>query len=766
MELKDKANPAAAEHRRWMRELQLADKREKDWRELGKKIVKTYKGEGRKKNSFNILAANTETLRPAIYSSLPKPDVRRRFRDNDPLGKAVAEVMERCLSVAIDHYDFDECCRYDCLDALLPGRGVSRVRYVPSLAEVGTPEGHEEDAEEPSHEAQEGEVEEVEYEQVVCEHVDWEDFRRGYGRVWAEVQWEGFRHRLKKADVRKRFGDEVAEDIKYDEEKDDQNSSKSQWDDTNSELFKTAEFWEIWDKEGGRVFFLNEHHKALIFPVDNPTGEPPLKLERFFPNAEPLRLVEDSSSLIPTPVFELYKDQAEELERISTRINKIIDALKVRGVYDSTLKELSDLMAGSDNQMIPASNAAKWQANGGIEKAIWWMPVDKAAAVLRELYIARDACKATIYELTGISDIVRGQTNANETLGAQQLKSNYATMRLQRMQKAVQGYIRDTIRIMGEVVAEKFSIQTLQQMTGLKFPDAMQKQQMQAQAQMMSAQQQPIPDELQAGLMLPTWEEIKEAMSNDMRRTFRVDVETDSTVQGILQEDMTAMRDVLTGMVQFIQGIGPAVQMGAFPIEAVKSILLSIVRRSKLGLEVEDAIDKIKAPEAGGDSGAQLQALQKQLEEAQKALQGEQQKSMQREADYAKRDVDLTKREAAHSVERAKFDAERVIAERELAAQRDSLLNEAERKKLEIERAEDMMNGVMDKASQVAKEADEKRGVVAEVESRAKERDETLKSLLETNSAVAQVLQEVAAKLSRPRRVIYDPVTNRPAGIE
>jgi hypothetical protein len=128
-----------AEVRRWLMELSLAEKRDKDWRDLGKKIWDIYRGKGRRKNSFNILWSNTETLAPAIFNSAPQPNVRRRFKDADPVGKVVSTVLERCLEFQTDTEQFMSNMGLDVLDMLLPGRGVSRIRYVPSLVQVGGP---------------------------------------------------------------------------------------------------------------------------------------------------------------------------------------------------------------------------------------------------------------------------------------------------------------------------------------------------------------------------------------------------------------------------------------------------------------------------------------------------------------------------------------------------------------------------------------------------------------------------------------------------
>src|SRR5574343_1657747 len=88
--------------RKWKREVDMAGRREKEWRTEGKKIIKRYRGEERKKSRFNVLWSNTEILRSSVYNSRPNPDVRRRFRDSDPVGKAVSQILERCLIVLVD----------------------------------------------------------------------------------------------------------------------------------------------------------------------------------------------------------------------------------------------------------------------------------------------------------------------------------------------------------------------------------------------------------------------------------------------------------------------------------------------------------------------------------------------------------------------------------------------------------------------------------------------------------------------------------------
>jgi hypothetical protein len=206
-----------------------------------------------------VLWANTEIMRPALYNSLPKPDVRRRFRQKDILGKAVGEVMERSLTYCADAYDMDNCLQNDVLDALLPGRGLSRVRYVPKFKKAEAAE---------TDEAFEGDREEVEYEQALCEHVQWDDFAHGPGKTWEEVQWVAFKARLNRDDLIEKFGEEIAKKIDLNETDEDALNSRDNKD--LKGVFKRAVLWEVWDKEGGRVFFLSESYKAdLIYPKDD-----------------------------------------------------------------------------------------------------------------------------------------------------------------------------------------------------------------------------------------------------------------------------------------------------------------------------------------------------------------------------------------------------------------------------------------------------------------------------------------------------------------
>lgn len=556
----------------------------KDWKKNAEDIVQRYKSKKQAENTFNILWSNTETLRPALYNSTPEPDVRRRFRDADPLGKQTAIVLERAITYSNDADDLDHALQMSVLDVLLPGRGVARIKYEPKFRPIPGAE--------PDPLSDEPIPEEIADERAPIQHVAWDKFLHGPGDSWDEVPWVSFEHRMPKDQLVEMFGQEIADKIPLS----DSEQSEYAKDKTVRTLVKTACVIEIWDKAGGKVLFICERYK------DKPLREEddPLRLQGFFPSPRPVYAIEDSTSLIPQPLYEKYQTQAEELNRISRRIDKVVAALKVRGAYASNLTELASIIEASDNQMIPIVNASEVAAMGGLEKAIWIMPIDKLAGVLKELYDARAATLQTIYEITGLGDIMRGVSNPHETLGAQQLKSQWGTLRLQRLQREVQRFIRDLMRLKGEIISEHFQMETLQQMTGVQLPSAQDKQQIQMQAQQAQMSGQQVPPDVQAKAQLtlntPTWEDVMGLLRSDEMRRFHVGIETDSTIQETLQRDAQGMQEALTGLTNLFTGLGEAIQSGAMSIDVAKTLALSMARSAKMGDAVEDAIEQMQQP--------------------------------------------------------------------------------------------------------------------------------------------------------------------------
>lgn len=667
--------------RRWTLELKLADKRESDWRKKATDIYKQYTPLSPAANSFNILWTNTETLRQSVYNSLPQPDVRRRYSDEDALGKAVGEVMTRALEFSQDTYDEDAVLKGDVLAMLLAGRAVSRVRYIPDIRQVGEKES-------PEHEVNEGEAdqyEEIAWEQALCERVQWDDFRiLGAAKTWDEVCAIAFKHRFTREDCIEKFGDDIGNKITMDAA-DDEDVKQS---DTTADLFKTAEIWEIWNKDDKEVIWI-----CKTYATPCKVQADPMQFSGFFPVPRPLYAIENDQSLIPAALYTQYEQQAKELNRISIRINKLMDALKVRGIYDSTLSELSELMKAGDNELVAAQNVAAIAERSGLDKAIFMMPIDIIAQVIKYLYEQRDQTKQVIYEITGIADIMRGATDARETKGAQEIKTQWGTQRLQRMQKEVQRYIRDLVRLKAEVIAEKFQLETLEKMTLVKLPrqadldqqkaqlqQQAQQYQMQAQMAQQAGQQPPPPppglEKLQQPMPI-SWEAVEQAMKDDATRTYRVDIETDSTLSATQDSDMAGLQQVMAGLAQLLQAFGPAVEKGAMDIGMLKELMLVVCRRAKMGTAVEDVISKMKQPPPPPNPEAGKLQAQQQIEQMKN------QSMMQIEQMRAQMADQQAQRELALDQQRAQIDAQVEQAKQESQAQQNAHQNMLEQQRAE-----------------------------------------------------------------------------------
>lgn len=671
--------------RRWKLEIKLAQKREKDWRDKAKHIYKLYTPKDPVANSFNILWCNTETLRQACYNSLPQPQCRRRYSDEDLLGEKASQVLTRALEFTTECIDFDHVCQQAVLSMLLAGRAVVWERYEPKILS-------------------QDDFEQIEWEESKSEKVHYDDFLiLCAAKTWGEVLHDGAigrRHRFTRADCIEWFGEEVGNKIQLDAV-DDEDVNKAE----DGDLFKTAEVFEIWDKKTHSVIFITSS-----LPRPCKIEADPLSLEDFFPTPRPLYAIENDNTLEPACLYTQYEQQAAELNRISRRINKLVDALRLRGVYDATLAELSQIMKSGDNELVPSQNVTRFIESGGLDKAIWMVPIDMAAAVLKELYVQRESTKQVIYEITGISDIMRAATDPKETFGAQKIKTQWGTQRLQRMQKEVQRYIRDLIRIKAEIISKKFQPETLEQMTLVKLPHqqeidqqkqmALQQYQQQAQQAMMQGQQPPPPPQFPPDP--PTWESVVAQLQNDTSRAYHIDIETDSTLAASQDSDMDGLRTTISGIVEIINGFAPAVQAGAIPIDTVKALVGVVVRRAKMGTAVEDAIDKIVQPQPQANPEAmkaqaeqqkqQMIAQQKQQEAQLKAQTQMQIEQAQMQADIA---TEQARAQTSVAAERARLEADTQIdqmrAQMDIAISREKMqsdfaLQKAERQhQIEIE---------------------------------------------------------------------------------
>src|SRR5690606_10081319 len=117
---------------------------------------------------------------------------------------------------------------------------------------------------------------------------------------------------------------------------------------------------------------------------------------------------------------------------------------------------IEQLMAEDRDDMllIPVPGAALTSGSGAI---VQWLPLNEIATAIQGLIMARSQLIEDFYQLSGISDIMRGATEADETLGAQRLKSQFGSVRVREKIEELQRIAADVTRIACEIIAENFT---------------------------------------------------------------------------------------------------------------------------------------------------------------------------------------------------------------------------------------------------------------------------------------------------------------------
>lgn len=607
--------PAQAEKlcEAWKTKIDDAQKREKTFRKLGKESVDLYEAKDPENVPFAILYSNIEVLAPAVYNAQPVPVVQRRYKDEDPLGKAAADVSTRALKYLVDtesqDYDtFDDVIQGAVLDGLITNRGLSRYKYVAGARGLS--------------------------ECVYGEAVRWDKFSHGYARTWKKVPWISFEWDMTEAEVRDNFPEKTLDFKNFSESSDEENSSE-----TKEELqgVKLVKVYEVWDKRSRKVYFFSACcPKEPLKEVEDPLG-----LTGFFPVPKPLNFMRKVTTLIPTPLYQQYRQQAQELNEITRRLKAIIRAIKYRGAFNSAVEGIEKMLAAEDNELVPVENVASMPDGTGMDKLLWIVPVAELAATAQSLYQQREQVKQVIYEITGISDILRGASVASETATAQTIKNQWGSLRLKKMQKEVQRYCREALAIMLEIAAAKFELDTLIKMTGADYPRETEKAQIQQKIQMdqMMAMQapaqpgqpptqpKPVPPEIQALLAKPSWEEIAALMQNDVLVNYKTDIEMNSTLDAEAAQDKQDISELLNALSQFLNGLAPLVEKGMMPFEVAKTMMLTISRRFNFGAQLEDSLQAMKQPPPPQEDAGAAAEVQAKQAESQLKMQEAQQKA-------------------------------------------------------------------------------------------------------------------------------------------
>jgi hypothetical protein len=551
-------------------------------------------------------------------------------------------MLERALEFELEHYgDYKSAMNNSVIDRLLGGRGTAWVRYEPHIVgeEAGMTDGDTPDdglqVTEDTDEAEtEGGMENenperIEYECAPVDYVHWKDFGHTTARTWEEVTAVWRKVYMSRPALCERFGEELGYQIPLDTQPDDLKQSYK----TNDGVYE-ALIYEIWDKTTGKVLWISKSLGKILDERDDP-----LQLENFWPCPKPLYATLTTDSLEPIPDFVIYQDQARELDVLCDRIDGLINALKVRGVYDASASELQRLFSeGENNTMIPVSNWMAFAEKQGMKGAIDLVDLTPFASALMSCYQAMEQVKGQIYELMGIADIQRGQTDPNETLGAQIIKSNNAAGRLKTQQHAVVDFATTLLSIKAQIICQHFTDETIVKISGAM--------------QLSPQDQQLIPQAL-------------ELLRDEASKNFRIEVTSDSMIYQDEQQEKQDRMAFLSAVGGFIQQAVPMVQQAPELAPMALEMLKFGVTAFKAGKQLEGIIDetadklRIAAQQSEGQPKAIPIELQKaQMDSQAKMQQIQMQSQLEQQKMMAQMELEKAKQEYQAQENQLKFQLE------------------------------------------------------------------------------------------------------------
>src|SRR5574343_58757 len=608
-------NPLHTELRRWQKE------RERFF-DTSRRVEQMYAGNEdsyiQKPAKLNIFWSIVNTLKPALYAQPPKPEITRRWQNRDITARLGAQLLERVTSFQVDFSNYHASVSRAIDDYLVVGQGTVWVRYEPIIDVVKTRinvieqqeeviEGAEGQYEEPigNYITETGEVVDPQFvkkdeqgyyidgepqetlteERVFVDYIHWSDFLFEPARTWQEVRKVARRTHITKKEFINKFGEDVFNSYSY--------TVENKQDDAEKAInYNRICVYELWDKEEKKVYWLASGYNEIL-----KESEPYLKFDDFFPCPEPL-FTTLTTGLIPKPDICFYEDQQETLHYLCQKAQDIARFIKVLSIGGSENPELNDLLRKPNGTHIALSNFQMYLQQGGVKTAFEVLSMADHSAILRVLHDAIEQEKQQIYDITGISDIVRGVSNASETLGAQQIKSQYANARISERQRKVATFCRDVVHLIAQVIKNHFQPQTLIKMAGIG--------------------NDPELEEYFGGVI--------DLLQNDAVSDFKIEIETDSTKFTDTEEAKNSAIELTNSLANLLNALLPHAQSIPQLVPVISELVLYTSKQFEAGREVynklEQALTEMETA-IEENKQAEMEAQQAQAEAEQQQAQAE-----------------------------------------------------------------------------------------------------------------------------------------------
>lgn len=460
----------------WKTEVTKAEERSKKFVEAAEESIRVYNAQRQvgilndTERRLNSWWYCVNTLLPAYYSSTPKAEVSLRKLSGGVLEEISAVVLERNIQYLLDcEFPFDQVGYNAALQFLLTGRAVLWARYdveiekeEVEIALFTAPDGTLLDEKGQPYEGDVSEtrqgpggivlakieIEKKDDESAVLDVVQYCDYFCSDARNETEVAWRAKRAYLTRIDAERIFGTEKADKLAYDSFPD---KSMKDWNKDDSKYEGKAEVYEIWCKESEMVYWGSKSVDEFVFQKE----EPAIDFEGFFP-CTVIAQSQDPDSVIPVSDYVHVRDQVLEIERLTTRIHAVTQAIRTNGLYDAALGlQVEQLMIG-DLKMVPVTNWPSYKSRGGLQAGVEFMDIAPYVNALQILQGARQTALDQLYETLKVSDLLRGTSEQYKSATANRLESQWSSLGLIVRQNMFTKFVSDAIAKLGAIVANQF----------------------------------------------------------------------------------------------------------------------------------------------------------------------------------------------------------------------------------------------------------------------------------------------------------------------
>ncbi|MBQ7659397.1 MAG: hypothetical protein IJS26_01440 [Alphaproteobacteria bacterium] len=414
----------------WIKKIEKAEKKYAPYFDLIGDIRRYYKNENAR-NEQNMFWTTIETLKPFLYFKGPKPFVQQQHQTGDLSASCACRILEKALKWDLAQFDFDGIMKYVRNDFLLFGFASAYEQYVPKFKKASLVKNGSETV-----------FDVLDDETIETIYIKPEDFIADVEKVdvWEDVSWFARKIEMSRNEIINQFGKELASFLC---------PSKDTFQDNIT-------VYEIWDKTDKQILYLAKECDSRFLKIRKNAAE----ITGFFAMPKPLFATLANDGLIVVPDYVQLKPLLNELQGITSRMQLTMQAIKVSGAYDNSFPELANIL-NKEVTLVAVSDFDRLKENGGLKGIMDFAPIEQYVNALQALALRRQDIIDQIYEMTGVSDIMRGTSDKTETATAVTKKTNFGTLRNQDRQNELLRFITDLLTIKAEMICECFSAEHL-----------------------------------------------------------------------------------------------------------------------------------------------------------------------------------------------------------------------------------------------------------------------------------------------------------------